>query len=272
MPARPSTTVVVPRQIADDVWLVVLGRRPLDSNVYLVRSGASWALIDTGWPGNGPVIRRAAEALFGRAAVPSGILLTHVHIDHSGSARDLAAAWGVPVVVHPREVPLAGGYVPEFANALDRRLVLPLLRLLPRRTRDRVLTGDSLRDVVRPLDPDGPPPGLPDWSCVSAPGHTPGSVAFFRPSDRLLVTGDAVLTVDLTSPRGLVGGRTELAPPLRFTDWDPRATESTIGDLAGLRPLALAPGHGRPVAGPWVRDDLRALSERLLGSPATSPP
>jgi glyoxylase-like metal-dependent hydrolase (beta-lactamase superfamily II) len=261
---------IVPREIAEDVWLVVLGRRPLDSNVYLVRSGGSWVLIDTGWPGNGLVIRRAAETLFGRGVAPAAILLTHVHIDHTGSVGHLAAAWDVPVFVHPLEVPMAGGYVPQYANALDRRVVLPLLRLLPRRSRDRVLTGNSLSGVVRPLDPARPPPGLPDWTCVSAPGHTPGSVAFFRPPDRLLVTGDALLTVDLTSLRGLLGGRRQLAEPLRFTDWDPRTTEHTIGALARLQPRALAPGHGRPVAGPSVPHDLRAFAELLLAPQETA--
>jgi glyoxylase-like metal-dependent hydrolase (beta-lactamase superfamily II) len=61
---------VVPEQIAEGVWVVALGRRPLGSNVYLVRSGASWVLIDTGWPGNGRAIRQAAEVVFGRGVSP----------------------------------------------------------------------------------------------------------------------------------------------------------------------------------------------------------
>jgi glyoxylase-like metal-dependent hydrolase (beta-lactamase superfamily II) len=260
----------VPRQMAEDVWVLVLGRRPLDTNVYLVRSGTAWVLIDTGWPRNGPRIRRAAERVFGHGAVPAAILLTHLHPDHSGSLRDLVAGWDVPVFVHPRELPLAGGYVPEYANALDERVLLPLLRLLPPRTRDRVLTGDSLTDVVRALDPAAPPPGLPDWACVPSPGHTPGSVAFYRPRDRLLMTGDALLTVDLASMRGLLLGRTRLAPPLRFTDWDPRATEVTISALARLQPRTIAPGHGRPRSGPGVPNDLRTLADRLLTSPETT--
>ncbi len=39
-------------------------------------------------------------------------------------------------------------------------------------------------------------PGLPDWEAVPTPGHTPGHVAFFRRSDRVLITGDALVTVD----------------------------------------------------------------------------
>ena len=103
---------VEPVQVVDDVWVVTLGRRPLDTNVYLVRSGTCWVLVDTGWPRNGSAIRRAAERVFGRGVPPAAILLTHLHIDHSGSLRDLVAAWDIPVYVHPRELPLAAGYVP----------------------------------------------------------------------------------------------------------------------------------------------------------------
>jgi glyoxylase-like metal-dependent hydrolase (beta-lactamase superfamily II) len=263
-------TVVAPRQIAEDVWVVVLGRRPLDTNVYLVRSGTAWVLVDTGWPGNGPAVRQAAEAVFGRGAVPAAILITHLHLDHCGSLQDLVAAWDVPVFVHPGELPLAGGYVPEYANPLDKRVLLPLLRLLPRRTRERVLFGNGVTDIVRALDPAAPPPGLPDWSCVPAPGHTPGSVAFLRPHDRLLVTGDALLTVDLRSVRGLLLARAQLAPPLHFTDWDRSATEDTIAALARLEPRTIAPGHGRPRSGPSVPHDLRACADQLLAPPETA--
>ena len=260
-------TPVVAREIVEDLWVVDLGRRPLDTNVYLVRSGGGWVLVDTGWPGNAREVRRAAEAVFGRGARPEAILITHLHLDHSGSLRDLAAAWEAPAFVHPRELPLAGGYVPEFANPLDRRVILPLLGLLPRRSRERILTGGSVTDIVRALDPAAPPPGLPDWSCVPAPGHTPGSVAFFRPRDGVLVTGDALLTVDLRTLRGLVRARPQLAPPLGFTDWDRSETVRTIGELARLVPRTVAPGHGNPRSGPSVPHDLQALADRLQASP-----
>lgn len=260
---------VMPRAIADDVWVLVLGRRPIDTNVYLVRSGTSWVLVDTGWPGNAPAIRRAAENLFGPGVGPAAILLTHIHLDHSGSVMALVAEWDAPVFVHPRELPLAGGYRPEFANPLDRAVILPLMHLLPRRARARALTDDQLPSVVRALDPAAHPPGLPDWSCVPVPGHTPGSVAFHRARDRLVVTGDALLTVDLRSLRGLVLGRTALAAPLGFTSWDAAETERSIAALAELSPRGLAPGHGRPLAGPSVPHDLRSLADRLTGAGAT---
>jgi glyoxylase-like metal-dependent hydrolase (beta-lactamase superfamily II) len=99
---------------------------------------------------------------------------------------------------------------------------MPLMRVLPRRRVDAMTSAASLAGVARQLDPVGPPPGLPDWRCVAAPGHTPGHAAFFRARDRVLIAGDAVLTVNLNSVRGLTGnshhleGSNQLPPAARL--------------------------------------------------------
>jgi glyoxylase-like metal-dependent hydrolase (beta-lactamase superfamily II) len=191
--------------VAPGVHRLRTGRLLGETNVYLVASSSSWALIDTAWPSRARAGRDAAEALFGSGTRPATILLTHVHPDHSGAAYELARAWELPVHVHPAELPqAAGGILPGSANPIDRYVLAPLGRVSPRRPAGR---HDPLDDVATPFDPDGAVPGLPDWQCVPAPGHTPGSVAFLRPADRVLVTGDAVLTVDLDTIGGLVRGR-----------------------------------------------------------------
>ena len=40
-------------EVADGVYCVRVGRGVIASNVYLIRSGGSWALIDAAWPGRG---------------------------------------------------------------------------------------------------------------------------------------------------------------------------------------------------------------------------
>jgi glyoxylase-like metal-dependent hydrolase (beta-lactamase superfamily II) len=130
------------------------------------------------------------------------ILLPHDHPDHAGSARELAQMWHCPVWVHPDELPLVLGDISTFhryANRLDRWVILPLLRLMgPRRTAS-MLSQASFADVARPFDPTADLPGLPDWEAVPTPGHTPGHVAYFRRNDRVLIAGDALVTVNLNS-------------------------------------------------------------------------
>ena len=49
------------REIAPGVHWLPLGKGLRASNVYLVRSGSSWSLIDAGWAKDAAAIRRAAE-------------------------------------------------------------------------------------------------------------------------------------------------------------------------------------------------------------------
>lgn len=239
-----------PAQVAPDVHAVTLGRGLclLASNVYLVRSGDSWALVDAGWAGDADQIRQAAESVFGAGARPTAILLTHLHPDHSGAAGDLARAWGVPVYAHPDELPMAAGkYRPEFDMPLDHWVIMPIMRLLPAKTRSRIEAAGDITDVTRPLEPTGVVPGLPDWQWVATPGHTPGQVAYLRPADGVMISGDAVVTVDLNSISGLRRGRQRLAEPPWYTTWNSPTARRSIVTMAAMSPQTLLPGHGHPL-------------------------
>lgn len=238
-------------EIADGVYVLALGAGPAASNVYLVRSDPSWVLMDTGWPGHAAAIVAAAESVFGRGARPTAVLLTHLHRDHSGCAAELARRWDVPVYVHSDELAATGAeYVLRYGNPLDRWLIEPMIRLLPAGRRARVMAGvpaGDLAGVVRYLDPGGAVPGLPGWRAIPVPGHTPGHVAFHRPADAVVLTGDALLTVDLNSIRGIVSGRRKLARPPRYTTWNWPAAVASIAAIAELDPAVVGPGHGRPL-------------------------
>jgi len=243
-------------EIAPGVHCQEAGKGFSRSNVYFVRSGASWVLIDAASAGYAPLIRRTADSLFGPNTRPASILLTHDHPDHAGSALELARLWRCSVWVHPDEMPLATvsdlSTVKEYANPLDRRLVIPLMRLMPRRRVESILSRSNLKGVVQALDPDAAIPGLSDWECIHTPGHTPGHVAFFRPGDRVLITGDALLTADLNSLRGcllwaLRKKAQRVSGPPWYSTWKKQAARDSMTALAGLEPCVLGPGHGTPL-------------------------
>ncbi|MGC0236247.1 MBL fold metallo-hydrolase [Arthrobacter sp. SD76] len=180
---------------------------------------------------------------------PRAILLTHLHPDHSGAAGTLARLWQVPVYVHPAELPMAQGrYRADFSMPLDRWVVMPVMRSLPAPLRRRIEAAGDISDVVQPLGPGREVPGLPGWNAVPTPGHTPGHVAFWRPSDRVLLSGDAVVTVNLNSLPGILLARPDLAGPPWYTTWDWKVAMESVDRLANLGPRLLAPGHGRPLA------------------------
>jgi len=195
-----------------------VARGAVSTNVYLVRSGLSWALVDAGWSGSEQTIQAAAESVFGPGARPASMLLTHLHPDHSGSIRRLAEYWGQAAYVHPDELPLASGCFAEYAMPLDR-WVVAIIRLLPKKAQAKIAADANLTDVVHPLHLRSGLPGLPDWEAIHTPGHSPGHVSLYR-SDGVLITGDAVLTVDLNSLIGVMRGRQGVFGPPRYATWD----------------------------------------------------
>ena len=248
-----QTPTGVPREIAPGVHWLEVGKGFLRSNIYLVRSGPTWTLIDAGSADCGRSIQAAAESLFGENASSASILLTHDHPDHAGSARELAQTWNCPVWVHPDELPMVFGDISTFktyANPLDRWVVLPLLRLMGRKRSQAMVSKASLKDVARALDLSAELPGLPDWQLVPTPGHTPGHVAFFRPADRVLIAGDALVTVNLNSLGGLLLKKRRVSGPPWYTTWNWRLAKESVAVLAKLEPAVLAGGHGIPMAGP----------------------
>ena len=241
------------KEAASNVERIALG--PV--NAYMVGTTKNeWVLVDTGTPGATGAIRRAAERRYGAGTRPKAIILTHGHHDHTSSALDLANAWDVPIYAHPLERPYLTG---KSAYPPADPTVGGPMALLARFQSDKPLElGERLQDLPQ----DGSVPGLmPDWQWMHTPGHTPGHVSLFRETDRALIAGDAVVTVDVDSWRGLVTGQTVVSrPPAPFTpDWS--AARQSVEELADLEPTVVVSGHGRPVAGTQASVQLRSLSD-----------
>ena len=53
----------------------------------------------------------------------------------------------------------------------------------------------NISSALVALPQTGTIPGLPGWKWIHTPGHSPGHVSLFRESDRVLLAGDAFVTV-----------------------------------------------------------------------------
>ena len=227
-------------------------------NAYLVGTpGAGpWALVDTGLPHSAALTRAAAEARFGDRR-PEAILLTHGHFDHAGSALALAEAWGVPVYAHPLELPYLTGrsdYAPPDPTIPGAISFL---------SRFFSHAGVDLGRHVQALPDDGTVPGMPGWRWLHTPGHTAGHTSFFRASDRTLIAGDALTTVDMDSWAALVALPRQFdRPPAPLTpDWE--AALQSVADLADLAPEAVGAGHGRAITS-GTANALHTFAQHLL--------
>lgn len=250
-------------QIADGVWAI----GPWGCTrtvVYLVHSGTGWTLVDAGWPGDGPSVEAAVATILGMQK-PHSIVLTHVHPDHEGDSRTLAERWRCPVWVSRAELPIALRDFEQMRATpmpLDRWLVLPAMQLIGRKRRREIFAAATLAPVVRAFDPATGAPGLPEWVAVSTPGHTVGHVSFFRPRDRVLLSGDAMVTARIDTLRHLINRRPGLSAPPWYTTVDADAARRSILQLAHLAPQVLGSGHGSPMTGSSTTQAVADFAER----------
>ncbi len=159
-------------QVAQGVW----GMKLIFVNIYMIanRKGFSkgWVLVDTGPGGSANKIIAMAEAIFGKGAQPSAIILTHGHSDHSGSVEELLKHWNVPVYAHKLELPFLRGrssYPPSDPTVGGG--IISLFSVLFRKK------PINLGRRVKAIDTDEGIPELPEWKVIFTPGHAPGHVA-----------------------------------------------------------------------------------------------
>ena len=112
---------------------------------------------------------------------PCRLILTHGHHDHA-----LGARWFDDVWIHPAELPVWQVYT----DREHRRRVLGQAkeRGIPTEDEERFLTAPM--PSPRILEAPSMDLGGLTLQTIHCPGHTPGSLMFFIPEYRLLLTGD----------------------------------------------------------------------------------
>ena len=172
-------------------------------NVYLLRDGEGFTLIDTGLRTEDS--RQALQAALDDLRVPvdriGRILITHIHPDHFGLAGELRQRSGAELVIHRLEVSLME---PRYARAED--LVHDVAAWLskhgvPREEADFLKSASMVaREYVTVVEPDTLLEGSEllaidgsELVAVWTPGHSPGHCCFYWPKRRLLFSGDHLL-------------------------------------------------------------------------------
>ncbi|MEG9294817.1 MBL fold metallo-hydrolase [Mangrovibacillus sp. Mu-81] len=225
---------------------------------YGVPGTEDWVLIDCGMPHSKERIMEAAEKRFGHAGKPKAIVLTHGHFDHVGSLEPLLEEWDVPVYAHELEIPYLNGErdYPKGDPTADGGLVSELSPFYPHH-------GIDVAGSVQKLPDNGDIPFMEGWKWIHTPGHTPGHVSFFREKDRILIAGDAFVTVKQESLYRVIVQKKEISGPPRYFTMDWEAAQESVGKIAALNPKSSVTGHGEVMAGVELERSLNMLAERF---------
>jgi glyoxylase-like metal-dependent hydrolase (beta-lactamase superfamily II) len=173
------------QEIASNVYRIKASR----SNMYLL-VGERLVLIDAGMKGDGRAVLAGIAAIGRAPREVSHILITHAHIDHTGSLAFLKKHTGALVVAAEAEVDFIEGRRKTasmkrqgFAGQLFRGMLLLLETVFaPYEAAgvDVACVGGEELAVCGPV------------RVLATPGHSPGSLSYYLPQRGIMVTGDAL--------------------------------------------------------------------------------
>ena len=78
-----------------------------------------------------------------------------------------------------------------------------------------------------------------------------------------MITGGAIVTTKQESARSIMFQTPELTGPPKYYTYDWKAASDSVKRLADLNPSLIAPGHGKPMSGEQMKNDLQDLAEHF---------
>jgi glyoxylase-like metal-dependent hydrolase (beta-lactamase superfamily II) len=147
--------VTVENRVTSGTFSLDGGTWDVDNNVWIVGNDEECVVIDS--PHDAAAI---VDQVRGRKVL--AILMTHAHNDHIGAAREVAAAVGAPIHLHPEDMVLWKQVYPD---------VQPDAFLSD--GQEFTVGGATLR-------------------AIHTPGHSPGSTCFYLESEGTVFTGDTL--------------------------------------------------------------------------------
>jgi len=220
--------MVEPEKIAEGVFRIAPGR----SNCYLL-AGNDLTLIDTGMPGEAETIKAAITALGLKPEKIGHILITHGHLDHTGSLAELKKISGARVIAGAKDTAYVQGSRKTWTmgrEGVGGKIFKSVLFFM-----------ETFVFKYQPATVDMQCQGGETINCsggiqvIATPGHSPGSLSFYHQDKKLLFVGDAL------------SGAEGFHLPQRFGCASYADALRSVENLTKLDFDTCLPGHGAPI-------------------------
>jgi glyoxylase-like metal-dependent hydrolase (beta-lactamase superfamily II) len=206
------------------------------ANVYLLINGKELTVIDTGTSGNAQKTVEYIQKLGYQPTDVKTIILTHFHMDHMGSSKELKDLTNAKVAVHTEDADYVSGKkpLPKPKNILFRA-VSSFVKPVPVQVDVILKEGDKIAGLV----------------VIHTPGHTPGSIMLLDEERKVLFAGDT-LRYD---------GKKVSGAPEQFST-DPNQIRESIAKASTLNFDVMLPGHGETLK-PNASEEIKKFNETL---------
>jgi hydroxyacylglutathione hydrolase len=199
-------------------------------NCYLLKTGADFILIDTGYSNKCTQLQKEMEKAGCRPGVLKLIVITHGDSDHAGNGAYLREQYGAPIAMHPDD----WGMVERGDMGWNRKpkpdRISPVFKILGALL--MTFSSASQFDLFKPDLAVDDGFDLAEYGAAAKvlhiPGHSKGSIG-------VLTTGGDLFCGDLLYNM-----------PGFFVADDAAAYNASLRKLSGLDIKTVYPGHGKP--------------------------
>jgi len=215
-------------------------------NIYLIQGNKGYLLIDTGW--NTEKAFRSLERQLSEIGISfediSQIVITHIHPDHYGLAGRLKQLSQAKISIHHLEENLIepkyinmGGLLEQLEQWLRTNGVITdeLPQLQTASLGMEKFVASALPDI-RLYGGEIISTGLFNFQVIWTPGHSPGHICLYEPTQKILISGDHILP--------------NITPNVGF---HPQSSKNPLGDYLNsvdtvkeLDVNLVLPGHENP--------------------------
>lgn len=221
-------------KITDNIFIIPEGGM-LDSNMYIIKNGSNFMLIDTG---NGMTFNKSINAMkkledFSINNIKK-IIQTHSHVDH------ILGLYKFLKKISPKPEVIASEIEAEYIEKADKKIILPIGENMVRAmvsSVSKILSGVGIHPVdvdVKLNDGDHVKFGDLDLTTLLTPGHTPGGICLYEEDAKILFSGDTVFS------KGSFGR-------VDFPGGSGSQLVSSLKRLSEIDVEILLPGHMNPV-------------------------